>query len=774
MSESGTCESCGTAMTPRQANARVSRYCSNACRQRAYRQRLSSTPSDPDLPEYPDVFIGRESEIADLGPLLRKHRLLTLLGPGGVGKTRLVMELLRLSRHIEARVVEIARLTRPEQVVQAVAEAAGVPELPGTPLRARVLADLAGRKITLVLDSCEHLVDACCELVDEMLARCPGVRVLTTSREALRAVGEAVYPLKGLSVEGRPWSEAERLFVERARESATTFQPSESDHDLIAAVCARLDGIPLAIELAARLVRPLSVREISHHLDRRLDLLNIGHRGAEARHQSLRAAIAWSYDLLTSPEQTLFRRLSLLPGGFALDTAQVVFDGDVLGTLTNLEAKSLVSREGNGRFRMLESVRLYALERLREHGEEEVMNERILTWLCEIAEPGVTSSILTERQIRRQRDEYDNVAYAFGRMADVTDERRLMLASILLRVRFDQGYVTEAGAVLVDVLATTPATSRFRCLALEYAALFALHQGHLDDGHRYATEAIDTASTTGQERILCRLYRTLASVCMARGDTAATIVMLRRSIEHGLSNGNEISVACTKQNLAWILLIQGDIAGARELVDVALPSMRAHARPDIVAVVLHTTGCVALEAGDHGWALSCFEEGVRVGVDALRTYLDCIEGCGVIALRSGQLERGVRLLFAGESARMVLDWAREPWWQERYDLALTTARELLSRNVFEQASVTGCGMDLYQAADYALDEDSWRPEAEPVLSARQQVVAGMIAQGMTNVQIAARLNISHRTVESHVRNIKTALDVSSRAQLAAWVSQQSS
>ncbi|GLZ30268.1 hypothetical protein Lesp02_24580 [Lentzea sp. NBRC 105346] len=735
---------------------------------------MSVTPSEPDLPEYPDAFVGRDAELADLVPLLRKHRLLTLLGPAGVGKTRLAMELSRQFRRGEGRLVEIGRLTRPQQVVQAVAEAAGVPEQQGTPLRARLLTELIGRKLLLILDNCEHLVDACCELVDELLARCPGVRVLTTSREALRAVGEAVYPLKGLSVEGRPWSEAERLFVERARESAATFVPSDADHDLIASICARLDGVPLAIELAARLVRPLSLQEISHHLDRRLDLLNIGHRGAEARHRSLRAAIAWSYDLLSSPEQSLFRRLSLLPGGFGLDTAQVVFDGDVLGVLTNLEAKSLISREANGRFGMLESVRLYALERLREHGEEALASERILSWMCEIAEPNATTSILTEDQIRWQRDEYDNVAYAFARMHDVTDERRLTLASIMLRVRFDQGYVTEAGATMMDVLATAPPSSRVRALAVEYAALLAMYEGRLDDALAWAEKAIDVAEANGQQQILCRVHRTLATVRVARGEHHEGIAALRRSVEHGLRHGNDVSVAVAKQNLAWCLLAQGDTAGARDLISSVLPRLRQHARPDIFTIALHTAGCAALRTGDLDAALSHFEEGVRIGTEMVRALVDCVEGIGMVEVRRGRAERGLRLLFAGDAAYTRLDGAREPYWREMFEETVALAREVLPEQEFEHSSMSGCAMDLAQAVDYALDEESWQPEDEPLLSARQRTVAVMIAQGMTNVQIAARLNISHRTVESHIRNIKTALDVSSRAQLAAWVTQQSS
>ncbi len=743
----GTCASCGTEFAPLPSRAR---YCSNACRQRAYRQRSAGTSTVvAELPGYDDAFVGREAELAELLSLLRKHRMLTLTGSAGVGKTRLAVELAGRARRTEVRTVEMGKLSRPDQVVQAFAEAVGVYQHAGVALRTTLLQELSNRRILLLVDNCEHLVAECCDVVDALLSRCPGVQVLATSREALRAVGEAVYPVHGMV------EDAVRLFAERAG--------VPGDQHAIAAICARLDGVPLAVELAAKVSRSVPLCDLANHLDQRLDLLSDA--GEQARHQSLRAAIAWSHDLLTSHEKGLFRRLALLPGGFGLDIAQVVQGGPVIGLLSALQAKSLVVRENDGRFRMLESVRLYAEERLSEQGEYAVTAERIVEWLCEKGEPGVTSSILAPEQLKSLHQEYDNVAYAFARLVAPQDERRLMLATMLLRVCFDRGYYAEAGAVLMQVLDRSSADARYRILALEYASLLAGYEHRHDEAVKYATEAVETAEAGGQQLVMCRLYRTLASAYEGLGDVPNTGWALRRSIEHGVRNGNDVSVAVSSQNLGWALLMQGDVDGAGELIEGALPALKAHARPDVVAIAVHTSGCIALERGDVTTAGARFAESARIAANLPRSVLESVEGCGLVAMLSGRHELGVRLLAACRQMRAVWVVPVEPWWQRRLDAALDVARESLSRAAFTRAANAGRAMDLRHAVETALDKEIVQ---HAVLSDRQRVIVELVAQGMTNAQVATKLGISHRTVESHVHNVKAALNLSTRAQLVAW------
>ncbi|GAB2818370.1 hypothetical protein GCM10027200_17250 [Lentzea nigeriaca] len=702
-----------------------------------------------ELPAYDDAFVGREIELAELLSLLRQHRMLTLVGAAGVGKTRLAVEVARRARKIEVRSVELGRLSRPDQVVQSFAEAVGVYQHAGVELRTTLLAELGNRRVLLLVDNCEHLVEECCDVVDALLSRCPNVQVLATSREALRAVGEAVYPVHGME------QDAVRLFAERAG--------VRGDEDAIAAVCARLDGVPLAVELAAKVSRSVPLSELADRLDQRLDLLSDA--GEETRHQSLRAAVAWSHDLLTKYEKELFRRLALLPGGFGLDVAQVVQGGPVIGLLTALQAKSLVVRENDLRFRMLESVRLYAEERLREHDEHGVTAERIIEWLCGLGEPGVASSILAPEQVKALHQEYDNAVYAFARLVAPHDERRLMLATMLLRVCFDRGYFAEAGAVLMQVLDQTPADARYRTLALEYASLLAGHEERHDEAVKFATEAIETAEAGGQQEIMCRLYRTLAGAYDGLGDVPNTVWALRRSIECGVRNGNEVSVAVSRQNLAWCLLGSGADDEADLLVGDALPVLRAHARADIVAIAVHTWGCIALEKGDLATAGARFAEGVRMSAHVPRAVLESVEGRAVVAVLSGRHEVGVRLLVACEQMRATWVVSAQPWWRRKVDEVLGVAREALSRAAFTRAVNAGRAMDVCHAVETALDKKIVR---HAVLSDRQRMVVELVAQGMTNVQIAAKLGISHRTVESHVHNVKTALNLSTRGQLVAW------
>ncbi|SER89537.1 helix-turn-helix transcriptional regulator [Lentzea albida] len=741
----GICASCGTEYAPLPSRAR---YCSNACRQRAYRRRSAGTSTVvAELPGYDDAFVGREAELAELLLLLRKHRMLTVVGPAGVGKTRLAVELARRCRRTEVRTVELGRLSRPDQVVQAFAEAVGVYQHAGVALRTTLVHELHHRRVLLLVDNCEHLVEECCEVVDALLSRCPHVQVLATSREALRSIGEAVFPLRGMG------ADAAKLFRERAG--------TGGDHHTVETICARLDGLPLAVELAARLSVPPP--ELADRLDHRLDLLTDA--GEQVRHQSLRAAITWSHDLLTAQEKELFRRLALLPGGFGLEIAEVVHGRSVIGPLTALQAKSLVARENDGRFRMLESIRLYAEERLGEHGEREVTAERIIAWLCEKGEPGVSSSILTPGQVQAQHQEYDNVAYAFAHLVAPRDDRRLMLATMLLRVCFDRGYFAQAGAVLMQVLHQSAADARYRILALEYASLLAAHEQRHDEAVDHALEAIATAEAGGQELIMCRLYRTLAHAHEGLGDALNAARALRRSIEYGARNGNDVSVAVSSQNLGWRLLVDGDTDGAAHLVDSALPVLRVHARQDVVAIAVHTSACIALERGDLATAGAHFAESARMMAETPRAAVESIEGRGLVAMASGRHELGVRLLVACQQMRTTWVVPPEPWWRRKMAAALDLSRESLSPAAFQRALAAGRSMDARHALETALDKEIVR---DAVLSDRQRVVVELVAQGLTNAQIAAKLGISHRTVESHVHNVKTTLNLSSRTQLAAW------
>ena len=401
------CVVCGADMPAAERPGLGRLYCSNACRQRAYRQRArdpgeatgaadaagpDSRNGAADLPLALDNFVGRKQELTSIARLLKHGRLITLLGPAGVGKTRLALEVAAHTRPAfpaGVHLVELGPLRRPDLVAQAVAAAAGVTEQPGTPLVETLVDSLREKRLLLVLDNCEHLVEACGTLAVALLRGCPGLHVLATSRETLRLPGELVFPAGEL-----PPADAVLLFAERARGVSPTFALTRQSRPVVEAICRRLDNLPLAVELAARLVRLLPVDDILDRLEDRFALLTSGTRTAETRHRDLSAAIEWSYDLLDQAEQALFRRLSVLPGGFDVDLAAAVstdLELPVIETLASLESKSLLTAVtatgGRARFRQLESVRCYAQRQLVECGEADTATEQLVAALTGLATP---------------------------------------------------------------------------------------------------------------------------------------------------------------------------------------------------------------------------------------------------------------------------------------------------------------------------------------------------------------------------------------------------
>jgi predicted ATPase/DNA-binding XRE family transcriptional regulator len=337
----------------------------------------------------PTSFVGRERELATLLPLVQTTRLVSLLGVGGIGKTRLALEVaervFNLGRH-DVAVVDCAPLSEPSLVLHATAAALGVRAARGRSVADEVVAAIGRRKLVLVLDNCEHLMTACAQLASELLAACRGLRVLATSRQPLGVAGELIWSVPALGWRG-PDTGAVRLFLDRARAVAPWFALTEANTAAVAEVCRHLDGIPLAIELAAARVRALGVDELLARLDQRFRLLSDRTQTATPRHQTLQAALDWSYGLLTPSEQALFRRLSVFVGGWTLEAVEAIGADDALGStevldvLTQLVDQSLVQIEpphdGDGlRYRLLETVRQYAHERLAEGGEQEIVQAR--------------------------------------------------------------------------------------------------------------------------------------------------------------------------------------------------------------------------------------------------------------------------------------------------------------------------------------------------------------------------------------------------------------
>ena len=491
-----------------------------------------------NLPCEISSFLGRRAETAEVRRLLTTARLLTLTGTGGVGKTRLALHVAAdLLGEGAVRVwwVNLAPLADPTLVPQAVAEATGVREEPGQPLLVTLARALGFEAVLLVLDNCEHLVDACARLVEHLLRVCPDLRILATSREPLGVSGEVAWrvPSLALPAGGEDLSaddlaryEAMQLFVQRAQATRPGFALTEENAPAVLELCQRLDGIPLAIELAAARVRALTPGEIATRLGDRFRLLSSGDRTAPPRHQTLRAVVDWTYNLLTDSERRLFERLSVFAGGFTLEAAEAVCSGgaieatEVFDLLSRLVDRSVVLAEHQGetgttRYRLLETLRDYGQERLAAYGEADRVRERHATWLVELAQQAERAFRGPEqgRWLRRAEREHDNVRAALTWALEREEvELAVRLAaglswSWLLHQRWSEG-LDWVGRVLA---LSGPEPTRERALLLLGAVQLTAFRGDMTSNRpsgnlsavrRWVEEYLEIGETLGDDELV--------------------------------------------------------------------------------------------------------------------------------------------------------------------------------------------------------------------------------------------------------------------------------
>jgi non-specific serine/threonine protein kinase len=445
-----------------------------------------------NLPLPTTSFVARAGELAQLEQVLRASCLVTITGAGGCGKTRLALEVART--HVEqfadgVWLIELAPLTEASLVTQTIATTLGIPST-GRPAADVLTESLRSRQILLVLDNCEHVIEASALVIERLLRSCPGLRVLATSRERLDVPGEAIHRVTGLALpaedataEDVARSEAGQLFLERARRLVPDLALDARGAAAVARICRRLDGIPLAIELAATAARALSLEDLAVRLDDRFRLLRNAGRTAPPRHQTLRAAMDWSYHLLDADESRLFRNLAVFAGGFALDAAEAVHGADALPVLLRLIDKSLVvvERRGRGqRYRLLEIVRQYAEEKLVGSGQAAALRDRHRDWYLALAEEAVTGLSGPDQieWLERLETEHDNLRAALAWCQADPDgaEHEERLAGALGRFWRDRGYNREGFAWLIHAAERRPgAVSLGRGRALNWASVIAHH-----------------------------------------------------------------------------------------------------------------------------------------------------------------------------------------------------------------------------------------------------------------------------------------------------------
>ncbi|WP_306796494.1 LuxR C-terminal-related transcriptional regulator [Nocardia sp. XZ_19_369] len=755
-----------------------------------------------NLPAEVTSFVGRGSEVAAARKLLSSTRLLTLTGPGGVGKTRLarrVGDTVRRAFPDGVWLVEVAHVNNGELVALSVAQALGLRDDTSAPL-AGLTDYLGGKHLLLILDNCEHLIDACAELVDRLIASTPEVRVLATSREPLGVVGEQVLPIAPLPVPELDEDSGEvdatdnaalRLLIDRATAANPEFRVSTANLGALAGICLRLEGIPLALELAALRLRAFTPDQVLERLDDTMRLLTTGLRTAPERQQTLEAAIRWSYDLCTLDEQRLWEQLAVFAGGFDLAAAEAVCvlepPGALVDALTGLVDKSVLSHrhdsDGTGRYTVLEPLRQFALARLAAYGDEYAVRIRHRDHYYRVAQRGRTeywgaADVVWFRDVTREHANL-RAALQFALADPDGAHRGLQIAAELRPFWEHYRFLLEGYRWLMDALGKDPARTSDRARALTAASIIAAMLSDTESANEYLRECVSIATELGAEEVL--VEATLLSAVLAfaeSGPVRALEVAEEAAVRARACGHHGTEMECLAFAYVCAMVLADERAGA--LAEQFLAKSTQHGS--------HLLGGLASWAvGTNHWRNSHEDKAIeelRRALELLRLFDRCVwtasafDGLAWVAAAGGDLNRAARLMGAASTVRhgstQRLAHAMTDVVGDKVRLSVY---EAMGDKEFRVAFDSGAALGLDEAVRYALGTE--QPAAPPKslaveqLTRRERDVARLVAAGYSNKRIAAELVISIRTAESHVDHILTKLGFTSRAQIAAWVSRHS-
>ena len=699
----------------------------------ARRDPTIDAPHSSSLPAPVSRFVGRRTELDRLEDLLGRNRLLTLVGPGGVGKTRLAVQLARdvgAALHPDGvHFIDLSGTTEGDTVIARVAAALEVRELAGEQLSESIVARLHRVRVLVVLDNCEHLIEESSELASALLNRCSGVRILATSRESLGVDGETVVPVAGLALPAADesyqtaiGSDALRLFAARGAAARNDFRVDASTIDSTLAICRRVDGLPLAIELAAARLRILSLRDIELRLDHQLDLLSASARTNADRHATIRATIEWSHHLLEKDEKILFRRLAAFAGGFSLEAAErigadpatdpVDRPGAVLDTLARLVDRSMLVAETGGpssRFRMLETIHEYATNQLDESGDREAARARHATWYRELIESapqfGGDDHALWMHRIGAELDNF-RAAMDWALSDGQVSDKALAIATPLWWYWWESGQMREGTTWLKRALdAAGHVAPAQRGAALRAAAALARNSGDLGEARQLGEQALEVAQLLGDPKGFGMAWNSLCMTATGQRDFDAALEYVRQSRVQAELAGEDRGLGVVANNMGTVLRCLGRLdeaeAGFREAVD------RFRAAGDVrgEAAAVGNLGVIARRRGD-------LAEARRFGLECLFRYrdleldegqLDAIEALAGLEVAEGRPDSALRLLSVTERERRRLGAPIfVPDESDDRDATLAAARGALDAPTIAEISAAAERLTLASVVDYLL------------------------------------------------------------------------
>ena len=749
------------------------------------------------LPQQPTSFVGRAAELDTLAALVRSCRLVTVAGAAGMGKTRLAIQLAgRFVDDTDVQFVALAGLTDGRLVAHEVADRLGLAERRGEPVERTLAEHIGTRRMLLLLDNCEHLIADCASLVDALLRGCPELRVLATSLQPLRVPGEVLWRIAPLTLPDRHGvedSEAVRLFEARARRVRPAFTVDPGNAGTVANLCRRLDGIPLAIELAAARMETLSVQEVLSRLDDRLQFLGgTDDRGAgdagdgEARHRTLQAALDWGYDLLDDAEGLLFRRLSVFAGAFELRTAESVCSdaglraqdvGELVFNLVGRSFLQLAPGAGSTRYRFLEPVRQYGVERLARSSEQPAFAGRHAAWFLALAQQAAEGERGRDQKGWLERLDANRgdlrSALAWFRGHDVGSG--LAMATALSWYWVTRGHFAEGRSWLESGLAASPPDSAGRARGLVAAARLSFYQGDYDAARRLCESSLDLLHDPGEDADRGWALTMLGWVHGYQGELKRGAERLEQAIG---ATEDELVRTEALVGLGELLLQMGDLPRARANFQEVARLDRGPEAPRARAAMF--LGLSALLVGDGATAEAELARSLDVFQRLGNGYgiagtLDVLAG---LALRNADPVRALRLTGAADGLRESTRSQLAPRWR---DMVHSTVVEPANRAAGKHAAAAwaaGREMTFDEAIRYAraglIHSSAPRPagQVQPALTSREWEVAELVASGLTNREIAERLVIAERTVEGHVERIRAKLNVRSRTQIAGRIARK--